>query len=131
MGDDKNLVLFSRLGGDRRGIAFSSDAGETWQNATTADGLDTTPCEGSIVSVANSKAKRETELIASDPDNKGRYNMTLFSSLDSGNHWSPKRQLWSGPSAYSSLAVQKGLIYCLYERGQRGPYEALTLAVID
>ena len=51
LNNDNNLIIFSRLGGDQRGIAFSSDGGETWQNDSMASGLSTTPCEGSIVAM--------------------------------------------------------------------------------
>jgi sialidase-1 len=58
-----------------------------------------------------------------------RKNLTVKLSRDDGATWAMSRALEPGPSAYSDLAVTPdGTIYCLYERGEKGPYERLTLA---
>jgi sialidase-1 len=55
--------------------------------------------------------------------------MTVRASLDDGKTWPQARLLYSGPSAYSDLAVlADGKIACLYERGIKHPYETITLA---
>ena len=55
--------------------------------------------------------------------------MTARLSYDEGKSWPVSKQLYAGPSAYSSLTVLQDLtIGCLYERGDEGPYEKITFA---
>ena len=57
--------------------------------------------------------------------------MTVHSSSDGGKSWTVLAQLWKGPAAYSCLASRgESAIALLYERGERGAYEDITLAVI-
>ena len=43
--------------------------------------------------------------------------------------WPHARVLYAGPAAYSCLTVlPDGAIGCLYERGDKGPYERIVLA---
>ena len=60
--------------------------------------------------------------------------MTLFGTAqDKPNGWKPLRVLYSGPSAYSAIAVPRdGLsVLVMYERGVKGPCEQLHLTSID
>ena len=55
--------------------------------------------------------------------------MTVRASFDDGNNWIRKLLLHAGPSAYSDLAVlADGKVSCLYERGEKFPYEQIALA---
>jgi sialidase-1 len=70
-----------------------------------------------------------TLLVFSNPASTERRNMTVKLSADEGKTWPAARLLHPGPAAYSSLAVlADGRIACLYERGEKGPYEKITLA---
>ena len=64
-----------------------------------------------------------------------RTNMTVCCSFDEGKTWSHTRQIWSGPSAYSSLTVSPvtGHFFLLYEKGYtQNPYEAgIAIAEFD
>jgi hypothetical protein len=53
----------------------------------------------------------------------------ITSSRDNGQRWPIAQTLYPGPSAYSDLtSLTDGTICCLYERGDKSPYETLTLA---
>ncbi len=55
--------------------------------------------------------------------------MTVRVSYDEGRTWPLQRLLRPGPAAYSCLArLSDGTILCLYERGEKGAYETITLA---
>ena len=53
--------------------------------------------------------------------------MTIRLSYDEGRAWPVSKLLYAGPSAYSCLTVlPDGKIACLYEAGQKSPYEKIT-----
>ena len=74
----------------------------------------------------------DRRLLFSNPHNaanRDRKNLTIKLSEDDGATWPVSRTLEPGPSAYSDLAVATdGTIYCFFERGEKGPYERLTIA---
>jgi sialidase-1 len=58
-----------------------------------------------------------------------RNRLTVRMSEDEGRTWPVAKLLYAGPSAYSCLAVlPDGSIGCLYEAGQKHPYEKLVFA---
>jgi sialidase-1 len=55
--------------------------------------------------------------------------MTIRLSADDGRTWPAERVLHAGPAAYSCLVVlPSGVMGCLYERGEKQPYENITFA---
>lgn len=69
-------------------------------------------------------------LLFSNPaDKAARIRMTVRLSYDEGRTWPVAKLLHEGPAAYSCLAVLPGGdIACLYEAGQKSPYETITFA---
>jgi sialidase-1 len=68
-------------------------------------------------------------LVFANPASKKRERMTVRFSPDDGKTWPASRVLHDGPAAYSCLAVlPDGGVGCLYERGDKGPYETITFA---
>ncbi len=58
-----------------------------------------------------------------------RDKLTVRLSYDDGRTWPGARLLHAGPSAYSSLAaLPDGEFACLYEAGQKYPYEKIIFA---
>ena len=132
--DSPVLVMASRSNAGRY-ISYSKDSGESWFNTSVDKSLDPqTPCESSIVSMTYRGVYLNTHLYLTAPHSAERENMTLFTSSDGGYSWSVGQQvIWSGPSAYSSLAYHELKLYCLYERGDAGKeyWSNLTLAVLS
>ena len=113
-------------------FSYSNDSGETWDNSTVSASLKPqTICESSILAIPYKGVVMDTHLYITQPHSSGRENMTFFHSVDAGQTWKVGYQLWSGPSAYSSMVYDKLKIYCLYERGKSSPYETLTLDVFS
>jgi sialidase-1 len=107
----------------RRGIAISKDGGATWSEAVANPALVEPVCQASLV-------RHPEGLLFSNPGtDKTRTRMTVRLSRDEGKTWPVEKVLHEGPAAYSSLAVlPDGTIACLYERGEKSPYERIVLA---
>lgn len=114
-----------------RQIAFSSDGGMTWTGQQFDDTLVEPICQASIRRFSWPGKGRENAILFSNPaSDTARVNMTVRMSLDDGVSWPLQQILNPGPSAYSDLAVfGKGRIACLYECGEKEPYERIVLAV--
>jgi sialidase-1 len=68
-------------------------------------------------------------LLFANPASTQRERLTLRLSYDEGTSWPVARVIHEGPAAYSSLVVLPDFsIGLLYERGERSPYEKITLA---
>ena len=111
---------------------YSNDSGENWYNSTRTASLDPqTSCESSLLAIPHQGSLMDTHLYMTQPHSTMRTGMTFFHSVDAGQTWKVGEQLWAGPSAYSSMVYNKLKIYCLYEKGNTGPYETLTLDVFS
>lgn len=122
---DGSLLINMRSyhGRNRRAVARSRDGGLTWSPVTLDQTLIEPVCQASLIRHSRGK------LLFSNPASTRRENMTLRMSRDDGRSWPESRVLYAGPSAYSSLAVLRdGTVACLYERGERSPYETIVLA---
>lgn len=127
------MNLRSYFGHGCRAQARSSNGGLTWSPPEDIPALADPVCQASIIRYAWPAKKRPGCLLflnASHPSK--RCNMTLQASLDEGNTWAPVQTLYPGPAAYSSLAVTRsGDVACLYEAGNKGPYEKILLQIIS
>ena len=109
----------------RRLVATSDDDGITFSKPIEDKTLIEPVCQASILRVPGESDR----LLFSNPASTKRERMTVRLSLDGGKTWPKSRQLFAGPAAYSCLAVlSDGTIACLYERGDKSPYENITLA---
>jgi sialidase-1 len=118
------LNIRSYRGTNRRLVAVSKDGGETFSTPEEDKSLLEPVCQASILR----GPVQEGDILFSNPDSTKRERMTVRLSTDGGKAWSHARVLHEGPSAYSCLAVlPDGTIACLYERGDKGPYETITL----
>ncbi len=91
-------------------------------------------CNAGLVRLPLESTGGKDVLIFSTPDNPGktRIRMTAWASFDRGKTWPVKRLVYEGPSAYSSLAVDKqGNVYLLFEKGEKQPCETISVARFD
>ncbi len=130
-------------GTDRRRIAWSSDGGASWRNASIDDNLYDGGGFGrgygnaaGLVRLPLEWTEGKNVLLFSNTDTQGgeREKMTVWASFDQGKSWPVKRLVYEGPAAYSSLAVGRpgtpsdGLIFLQFEGGPEGMYSAIQLA---
>jgi sialidase-1 len=124
---DGSLLLNMRSyqANNRRRVAVSKDGGETFGKPEEDPALVEPACQASLI-----RYRAEKELVLfSNPASTKREKMSVRLSTDDGRTWTHARRLWDGPAAYSCLAVlPDGTIGCLYERGDKGPYEEIVLA---
>jgi len=109
-------------GKNARAIATSTDGGLTFSPVTLDTNLVDSVCQASILRYSSD------QILFANPASKKRENMTIRLSTNDGQTWTASRVLCPGPSAYSCLArLKDGTILCLYERGEKSPYEKITL----
>lgn len=113
-----------------RQVAFSDDGGLTWKDQRFDTQLIEPICQAAIERCDIGDGK--SALVFSNPaSEKERVNMTLRASFDEGRMWENIKVLYSGPSAYSDLAVlANGETACLYEAGRESPYESIVFATL-
>ena len=129
----------------RRRIAWSHNGGHMWTDWQVCDDLyevgqpfyfkyGTKPsygCNAGLVRVPHQATGGKDLLLFSTPDSPGgsRVKMTVWASLDGAKTWPVKRLVYEGPGAYSSLAADNsGMVYLLFENGQKKLYERISLA---
>ena len=115
-----------------RQVAFSEDGGMTWKDQAFDTELIEPLCQASITRHHWPAGDAPGAIAFSNPASKDqRVNMTVRASFDEGRSWSASTVLHTGPSAYSSLAVlPDGQLACLYEAGEKHPYESIVFARI-
>lgn len=124
---DGSLMLNMRSyhGKNQRAVSLSQDGGITWGPLTLDSRLIEPVCQASLIAYKGT-------LYFLNPASTRREKMTIRSSRDEGKTWSTGHVLHQGPSAYSSLAALKGnRLGCLYECGEKGPYERIVFSQIS
>ncbi len=114
-----------------RAIATSDDGGESWSEVAYDATLVEPVCQASIRRYGPfGSSTAIPRILFSNPSEAGqRKELTIRLSRDDCASWSISKVLHAGPAAYSSLAVlSDGTVLCLYERGEKSPYERITLA---
>jgi sialidase-1 len=106
-----------------RAIAHSADGGLTFSPVTFDETLIEPICQAALIGAGGST------FVFSNPASAKREKMTVRLSTDDCKTWPHAKVLHAGPSAYSDLAMLAGgEVLCLYERGEKGPYEKISLA---
>jgi sialidase-1 len=122
----------SSRGTQCRAVATSSDAGLTWSPVKDDPALIEPVCQASAVRYSTAASGGRNIVLFSNPASTKRENMTVKLSYDECQTWPVAKTLHPGPAAYSDLAVLPGnTIACLYEAGEKSPYETITLALFD
>lgn len=122
---DGAVAVNMRSRAHRRSAAVSRDGGLTWSEPALLDALPDPICQGSILRAG------PQVIFANLASEKARVDLTVRTSPDDGVTWPVSRLLHAGPSAYSDLAAARdGAILCLYENGEKRPYERIRIARI-
>jgi len=116
---------------NRRAVATSTDAGASWSRVKLDEALIEPVCQGSILRYSWPENGGRSRILFSNPASTKRENLTIRASYDEGATWAASKVLHPGPSAYSCLAVLPDkTIACLFECGEKSPYEKISLARI-
>jgi sialidase-1 len=131
---DGSLMLNSRYetSAKCRYVALSRDGGETWYKEFEDKNLPDPRCQACLMRLPTKNRDGKNQLLFSNPFNAkslNRSNMTVKLSNDEGKSWKISRTIFSGPAAYSCMAVlADGNIGLLYESGDKHPYQKITFA---
>lgn len=124
-----NMRNYNKKERNVRAVAESRDGGLTWSRLRYDRALVEPICQASLLRYTVRPAFAKNRLLFSNPASTRREKMTVRLSYDEGKTWPVAKVLHSGPAAYSCLAVLRDMtIGCLYERGDRHPYEKITFA---
>jgi sialidase-1 len=116
---------------NRRAIATSIDAGSTWSRVKLDETLIEPVCQGSILRHSWPENGSRSRILFSNPASTKRENLTVRVSYDECATWTVSKGLYPGPSAYSCLTVLPNKsVGCLFECGEKSPYEKISLARI-
>jgi sialidase-1 len=119
-------------GGNHRAVAWSADHGESFAPSTHDTALLEPLCQASVCRYTTSAEHDRNRVLFSNPASRTRDHLTIRLSYDECRSWPVRRLLHAGPAAYSDLCVTREMqVCCLYERGEDGPYERITLARFD
>ncbi|MBI5691696.1 MAG: exo-alpha-sialidase, partial [Verrucomicrobia bacterium] len=109
--------------------AISRDGGATWGEQRHVPELIEPICQASLRRFSWPADGRSGLLLFSNPASTKRENLTVRRSYDEGETWRDPLVLHPGPAAYSCLvALSAEDAGCLYERGEKRPYERITFA---
>lgn len=115
-----------------RKVSLSEDGGLTWGDIYPDRNLIEPICQGSLLRYSYQESGKSRMLFSNPANNEKRLNMTLKISYDEGKTWEKSLVLFSGPSAYSDLVkLPDGSIGCLFEAGNKNPYEGIVYRVIN
>lgn len=114
-----------------RAIATSTDGGDTWSDIEHDHQLVESKVQASIFRYG--QYEDEEMILFSNPAVPvGRTHMTIKTSFDEGESWSNSKLVYSGQSAYSSLAkLPNGNIGLFFEAGDDKRYERMTFISIS
>lgn len=115
--DGKILMSIRNRAKGNRLFSVSTDGGVTWNepklNATILDPA----CNGDIIPYTHKGKNYLLHSLPASPTT--RENVTVYISEDNGETWTPKRCIYKGYSAYSSLQVlDDGTIGIIVEEGK-------------
>ena len=98
-------------------FSTSTDGGETWSEPKLNTTLLDPACNGDIITYTHGGKNLLLHSLPASPTT--RENVTVYVSEDNGTTWTPKRCIYKGYSAYSSLQVlDDGTIGIIVEEGK-------------
>jgi len=113
---DGSLLYNVRTRNDGRLLAQSTDGGKTWSELKIQPDLKVTPCNGSMITLKDSKGKLTSSKLFSIPSPGGRKDGWIYFSIDNGKNWTASQVVVNGFFAYSALIqVNPDTVILFYE----------------
>lgn len=126
------MDMRSYKGEGQRAQSVSYDGGESWTSPKGHPTLVDPVCQASLIRYPSSDKQKSTLLFLNPASPSKRHNMTIRASFDEGKTWPVIKTVFTGPSAYSSMAVlSDGNIGLLYEAGVKSPYETIRFEILN
>jgi sialidase-1 len=119
----------SYAGKNLRAVATSSDSGMTWSSLRLDPHLPEPVCQGSLFRHSWPANGKPGIVLFANPASRKREKMTVRASFDDCETWTVQQVIHTGPSAYSCLTLLPDkTIGCLFECGEKNPYEKIVLS---
>lgn len=116
----------------RRAYAWSRDGGLTFETRRWDDALPEPVCHASAIGIPDPGGTAKTRILFANPASERRERLTVRLSDAEWRTWPAARVIHEGPAAYSDLVLlPSGEVGCLYERGEKSPYEKIAFARFD
>ncbi|MDB6078981.1 MAG: nedA 2 [Akkermansiaceae bacterium] len=135
---DGSVIFNCRMqkhGIGQRGEAVSHDGGETWTGFRNDGPLKCPTCEASLISVEfvpKDSKERRSALMFSNPQGRGRTNLTIQMSMNNGKSWEWKLPIEPGLSyGYSSLTHIPGGGFGILFEGPQDPSGGILWRTFD
>ncbi|MFX1574236.1 MAG: exo-alpha-sialidase [Promethearchaeota archaeon] len=128
-----SLVINCRAArGGHRIMAWSNNGGEDWEPYYYEEDLPEAGTQASIFRFTNTSTYKRSRVLFSNPNGFSRGHLTLRMSYDDGITWNVSKQVYEGPSAYSSIAILSDYTICiLFEAGKYDLRESIILIKVD
>ena len=115
--DGKILMSIRNRAKGHRLFSTSTDGGETWSEPQLNTTILDPACNGDIIAYTHKGKHLLLHSLPASPTT--RENVTVYVSEDNGATWTPKRRIFEGYSAYSSMQVlDDGTIGIIVEEGK-------------
>ena len=115
--DGKILMSIRNRAKGHRLFSTSTDGGETWSEPQLNTTILDPACNGDIIAYTHKGKNLLLHSLPASPTT--RENVTVYVSEDNGATWTPKRRIFEGYSAYSSMQVlDDGTIGIIVEEGK-------------
>ena len=115
--DGKILMSIRNRAKGHRLFSTSTDGGETWSEPQLNKTILDPACNGDIIAYTHKGKQLLLHSLPASPTT--RENVTVYVSEDNGATWTPKRRIFEGYSAYSSMQVlDNGTISIIVEEGK-------------
>lgn len=127
------LIINCRVGrGGNRLMALSYNGGEAWEPYYYEEDLPAAGTQASIFRFTNTSTHERSRVLFSNPNRYSRGHLTLRMSYDEGLTWNVSKQVYEGPSAYSSIAILSDYTICiLFEAGKYDLRESITFIKVN
>jgi sialidase-1 len=117
LGNGNILMSIRNRAKEHRLFSLSTDGGETWSEPKLNTTILDPACNGDIIAYTYKGKNLLLHSLPASPTT--RENVTVYVSEDNGETWIPKRCIYKGYSAYSSLQVlDDGTIGIIVEEGK-------------
>ncbi len=118
--------------GGYRLMAWSYNGGEVWEPYYYEQDLPEAGTQASIFRFTNTSTHMKSRVLFSNPNQFSRGHFTLRMSYDEGITWNVSKQVYEGPSAYSSIAILSDYTICiLFEVGKYDYRETITFIKVN
>jgi len=133
---EEGILILNMRNYDRsqktRKISISRDGGESWSNIYSDPQLPEPICQASLIKSTWKEDGGNLFLFSNPSHSNRRENMMLKISKDEAVSWSDSILLHKGPAAYSDITIiKKRVLGCLYEAGEKSPYETITFKRVN